>query len=89
MLADIALDRLADVEQRRPTARRCRGLVVRGVSRTRVTFISYANSTSLSSTPPSIGAALDGSGVQASGMWPSPVSRPEVGSRPIQPAPGR
>ena len=25
------------------------------------------------------GAAVDGSGVQASGMWPSPASRPEVG----------
>ena len=28
-------------------------------------------------------------GVQATGMWPSPAIRPEVGSRPIQPAPGR
>ena len=28
-------------------------------------------------------------GVQASGMWPSPASRPEVGSSPTQPAPGR
>ena len=62
---------------------------MRGVSRTRVTVMSWKNSTSLFSTAPSIGAALDGSGVQASGMWPSPVSRPEVGSRPIQPAPGR
>ena len=30
-----------------------------------------------------------GCGVQASGMWPSPANSPEVGSRPIQPAPGR
>ena len=29
------------------------------------------------------------SGVQASGMWPSPVSNPDVGSMPTQPAPGR
>ena len=52
-------------------------------------FISCANSTSHSSTAPVIGAALEGWGEQASGMWPSPASRPEVGSRPIQPAPGR
>jgi hypothetical protein len=26
-----------------------------------------------------MGAALEGSGVQASGMWPSPASKPEVG----------
>ena len=36
-----------------------------------------------------MGAAPEGSGVQASGMWPSPASKPEVGSKPIQPAPGR
>ena len=36
---------------------------------------------------PVIGAALVGSGVQASGMWPSPASKPDVASRPIQPAP--
>ena len=42
-----------------------------------------------SSSAPEIGAADDGSGEQASGMWPSPASRPEVGSKPIQPAPGR
>ena len=36
-----------------------------------------------------IGAADDGSGEQASGICPSPASRPEVGSSPIQPAPGR
>jgi hypothetical protein len=38
---------------------------------------------------PVTGAADPGSGEQASGMWPSPASSPEVGSRPIQPAPGR
>jgi hypothetical protein len=47
------------------------------------------NETSHSSTAPLIGAALVGSGVQASGMWPSPVKRPEVASSPTQPAPGR
>ena len=36
-----------------------------------------------------MGAAAEGAGVQASGIWPSPASRPEVGSRPIQPAPGK
>ena len=47
------------------------------------------NSTSHSSTPPSTGAALEGSGVQASGIWPSPAIKPEVGSSPTQPAPGK
>ncbi len=47
------------------------------------------NVTSHSSTAPLTGAAVDGSGVQATGMWPSPAISPEVGSRPIQPAPGR
>ena len=65
------------------------GLVTRGVSRTRVTVISKPNSVSHFSTAPVIGAADCGSGVAASGMWPSPVSRPEVASRPTQPAPGR
>ena len=38
---------------------------------------------------PEVGAACPGSALQARGMWPSPASIPEVGSRPIQPAPGR
>ena len=42
-----------------------------------------------SSTVPSMGAALEAFGVQTSGMWPSPANRPEVGSIPIQPAPGK
>ena len=37
---------------------------------------------------PVIGAAEEGWGVAASGMWPSPANSPDVGSRPIQPAPG-
>ena len=47
------------------------------------------------STAPSIGAALDGSGVQASGMWPSPVEQARgriepdpAGARQIDLAPG-
>ena len=61
------------------------GLVTRGDSWIRRTRISCSNSTSHSSTAPVIGAALNGSGVAASGMWPSPASRPEVGSSPTQP----
>jgi hypothetical protein len=38
---------------------------------------------------PEIGAAVAGSAVHASGMCPSPASRPLVGSSPTQPAPGR
>ena len=45
-------------------------------------------STCASSCSPEIGAALCGDGVAASGIWPSPANRPEVGSSPIQPAPG-
>ena len=41
------------------------------------------------STSPLTGAASAGSAVHASGRWPSPASRPDVGSSPIQPAPGR
>ncbi|AGL28021.1 hypothetical protein J113_17885 [Mycobacterium tuberculosis CAS/NITR204] len=40
------------------------------------------------SVPPLMGAALAGWGVAASGMWPSPANSPDVGSSPIQPAPG-
>jgi hypothetical protein len=64
-------------------------LVTRGDSWMRVTCMWWANSTSALSTPPSMGAAPEGCGVQASGMWPSPAIRPEVASSPIQPAPGR
>ena len=37
---------------------------------------------------PGIAAAVDGWGVADSGMCPSPANRPDVGSIPIQPAPG-
>ena len=43
----------------------------------------------LAATPDPQSAAPEASGEQASGIWPSPASRPEVGSSPIQPAPGR
>ena len=36
-----------------------------------------------------MGEALDGSGVAANGMCPSLANKPEVGSSPTQPAPGR
>ena len=36
-----------------------------------------------------MGAALDGNGVHAKGICPSPAIKPEVGSNPTQPAPGR
>ena len=38
---------------------------------------------------PAPASADIGSAAQASGMCPSPASRPDVGSRPTQPAPGR
>ena len=59
--------------------------MTRGASHTRSIFIVCVNSVSLFSVNPVIGAALPGSGEQASGMWPSPAKRPEVASRPIQP----
>ena len=64
------------------------GRVTRGSSRTRVTVLVNSKVTSARSVTPSIGAAELGSGVHARGMWPSPANRPEVGSRPSQPAPG-
>ena len=45
----------------------------------RVTRISWCKVASQGSTEPETGAAEDGSGVQESGIWPSPASRPEVG----------
>ena len=55
----------------------------------RRTWISVSSTTPLGSTVPVMGAAAIGYGLAASGMWPSAVSRPEVASSPIQPAPGR
>ncbi len=65
------------------------GLVTRGVSRSRAIDMAKSKVTSAGSAKPVIGAALPGAGVAASGICPSPASRPEVGSRPTQPAPGR
>ena len=64
------------------------GLVTRGSSWNRVTVLWNANSTSVGSVAPLIGEALLGCGVAASGMCPSPANNAEVGSSPIQPAPG-
>src|SRR6188474_2544484 len=54
----------------------------------RVTLFEKVNSVSQISVAPTTGAALAKSGVQASGICPSPANNPDVGSRPIQPAPG-
>ena len=54
--------------------------MTRGASQTRVTDMLCSNVVSHSSIAPLTGAAEPGSGEHASGMWPSPASRPEVGS---------
>ncbi len=64
------------------------GLVTRGSSWKRVTTLEKSRVTPLGSTSPLIGAALEGCGVADSGMCPSPANSAEVGSSPIQPAPG-
>ena len=56
------------------------GSVTRGSSCTRVTVITTLNSVLATSVKPTTGAALPGSAVHASGMWPSPASNPDVGS---------
>ena len=62
--------------------------MTRGSSWTRVTVLEKSRVDSAIPVAPVIGAAEDGCGVAASGMWPSPANSPEVGSSPIQPAPG-
>ena len=62
--------------------------MTRGPRWTRRTTLAYSKVTSHGSISPVTGAALAGSGVHARGRWPSPANSPEVGSRPIQPAPG-
>ena len=57
-----------------------------------MTFSLRFNSSGTAATPDAqiyCVFADDGSGEHASGRCPSPASRPDVGSRPIQPAPGR
>ena len=63
--------------------------VTRGFSAMRMTRISTEKVNCDGSTPPLIGAAARKCGVAAKGRCPSPHSSPEVGSSPIQPAPGR
>jgi hypothetical protein len=64
------------------------GSVTLGSSWTRVTRLEKSNVVSHGSVAPVIGAADAGCGVADSGMCPSPANSAEVGSRPIQPAPG-
>ena len=64
------------------------GNVTRGSSRTRCTTLENSKVTSARPVVPEIGAAVEGCGVHASGMCPSPANSPDVGSRPIHPAPG-
>ena len=59
-----------------------------GRSLIRVTSMRLISSERTSETDPITGAAPAGVDALASGMWPSPVSSPEVGSIPTQPAPG-
>ena len=54
----------------------------------RVTVLENSRVVSQRSVAPVIGAAENGCGVAARGMCPSPANSPEVGSRPIHPAPG-
>src|SRR5271156_3559171 len=54
----------------------------------RVTVLENSSTDSQGAVPPLIGAALAGCGVAASGMGPWPANSPDVGSSPIQPAPG-
>ncbi len=54
----------------------------------RTTELAKVSVVSVGSVAPVTGAAAAGSGVAASGMCPSPANRAEVGSSPIQPAPG-
>ena len=62
--------------------------MTRGSSCTRVTVLEKSSVVSAIPVVPVIGAAEDGCGVAASGMWPSPANSPDVASSPIQPAPG-
>ena len=77
-----------------PTRCRCStcaslyGLVTRGSSCTRRTTLANSIVVLEGSVAPVIAADDDGFGVAASGMWPSPANSADVGSRPIQPAPG-
>ena len=64
------------------------GSVTRGSSCTRRTTLAKSNVTWQGSVDPEMAAELLGCGVADNGMWPSPANSPDVGSMPIQPAPG-
>ena len=63
-------------------------MVIRGSSWARRTVLANSIVVTDGSVAPVIAAADAGWGVAASGMWPSPANSAEVGSSPIQPAPG-
>ena len=54
----------------------------------RRTVLEKPMSTRTGAVEPVIAAEDAGSGDADNGMWPSPANRPDVASRPIQPAPG-
>ena len=62
--------------------------MTRGGVSSRRTVLECSNVTSHGSVVPEMGAADKGCGEHTKGRCPSPASRPEVGSRPTQPAPG-
>ena len=62
---------------------------VAGAVRGAVAGSAVTTSSSSNEKNPVMAAAVDGSAEQASGMCPSPASRPDVGSSPTHPAPGR
>src|SRR5664279_4974127 len=64
------------------------GRVTRGSSCTRRTTLEYSSVDTQGLVDPLIAAAVLGCGVADSGMCPSPANSPDVGSIPIQPAPG-
>ena len=65
-----------------------KGLVTRGSSNIRVTYISTSRLDSQMLVMPVMGAAEVGVAETASGICPSPVNNPDVASKPTQPAPG-
>ena len=72
MRAQVGVDLLAERVDRAPL-RSLYGSVTRGASQTRRTDMWCSKVVSHGSSAPLIGAADDGSGEQASGMWPSPA----------------
>ena len=87
--ATMSLDVVAERLDRAPLLVACTAWLRAAARGCASIVISNSNATSHSSTAPLIGAADEGLAVQASGICPSPANRPEVGSSPTQPAPGR